>query len=349
MDAQRKRLSVSNVAPRTGPGAGSLEDEAVADAFPGLKDSKVVWISSKTDAEAKKKRSFGEKSEVCAFHNLDEAEKAEIVKTVFWTCRKGLKPESPNQDSFTLLIAVGEFSVYGVFDGHGPFGHDVSHFAHKCLMKAFVNSPDRDTDTEAAFKAAFIETQEQIVQASKDKKLQAESSGTTCTMVYHNLQNNSITTAHVGDSRGALRSDKTPRALTRDHKPNLEDEKQRIERAGGRVIFDGYYNHRVFASDGMYPGLNMSRVFGDIKGHEKAGLTAEPECATISLPSGANTLLVCSDGVWEFLDEPAAFTTLKDDPDAASVTALAESSWNKWMEDSDHEISDDITVIAVKL
>lgn len=37
----------------------------------------------------------------------------------YYCCRKGLKPQSPNQDNFM----VGEFDKYklcGVFDGHGP-------------------------------------------------------------------------------------------------------------------------------------------------------------------------------------------------------------------------------------
>ncbi len=36
--------------------------------------------------------------------------------------------ESPNQDSFSLLRVEGKFDVYGIYDGHGPKGHDVSNF-----------------------------------------------------------------------------------------------------------------------------------------------------------------------------------------------------------------------------
>lgn len=37
-----------------------------------------------------------------------------------------------------------------------------------------------------------------------------------------------------------------------------------IEKAGGRVVFDGYANHRVYAKNARYPGLNMSRCIGDV-------------------------------------------------------------------------------------
>merc|ERR1719387_1006053 len=103
-------------------------------------------------------------------------------------------------------------------------------------------------------------------------------------MAYHDVQKDQLTIAHVGDSRGILRkADGKTDDLTEDHKPNLPKEKERIEKSGGRVVFDGYYNYRVFAKAGMYPGLNMSRAFGDVVAHKEAGLTAEPETKVIKL------------------------------------------------------------------
>lgn len=131
---------------------------------------------------------------------------------------------------------------------------------------------------------------------------------------------------------------------------------------GGRVVFDGYYNYRVFAAKGMYPGLNMSRALGDIVAHKEAGLTAEPETITIKLKEERAkrptplTLFLCSDGVWEFIKseeaishmgQPAGTSIGPDHLDG--VGKLAQKSWDLWMEDSDNEISDDITVIAVLL
>lgn len=54
--------------------------------------------------------------------------------------------------------------------------------------------------------------------------------------------------------------------LTMDHKPDHPAERSRIEQAGGRVVFDGFYNYRVYARSGKYPGLNMSRALGDLAG-----------------------------------------------------------------------------------
>lgn len=59
-------------------------------------------------------------------------------------------------------------------------------------------------------------------------------SGTTCCTLL--LNGTKIYSANTGDSRGII-VDKfgNARALTRDHKPNDEDESKRILAAGGRI------------------------------------------------------------------------------------------------------------------
>ena len=57
--------------------------------------------------------------------------------------------------------------------------------------------------------------------------------------------------------------------LSKDHKPNLPEEKLRIEASGGMV--DSYHGpsgqqlgpHRVWVKGMPYPGLAMSRSIGD--------------------------------------------------------------------------------------
>merc|ERR1719517_328675 len=55
-----------------------------------------------------------------------------------YVCRKGLKPSIPNQDSWIILKALGEFSIYAVCDGHGMHGHTISDYVKENLTKYIV-------------------------------------------------------------------------------------------------------------------------------------------------------------------------------------------------------------------
>ena len=58
-----------------------------------------------------------------------------------------------------------------------------------------------------------------------------------------------------------------------------------IEKAGGRVVFDGYANHRVYAKNARYPGLNMSRCIGTVGGCF-GGWAVPWKMLDLALPSG---------------------------------------------------------------
>ena len=45
------------------------------------------------------------------------------------------------------------------------------------------------------------------------------------------------------------------------------------------MVFDGFYNYRVYAKSGKYPGLNMSRALGDLAGYYDAGISCTPNIA----------------------------------------------------------------------
>lgn len=339
-----------------------IENAGLAAFFKDKK--KVVLIGSITDADLKRRRSFHEKDShmIHSFKSDKEASVWVNEQGIGWSCRKGLKPESPNQDSFSVLLVEGEFALYCVYDGHGPCGHDISHYVRETLVKLFVGSEVRTTNPKLAFERAFVGVQ-QLLEQPDGEALDATMSGTTCTMAYHDFARDRLTIAHVGDSRaviGCKHKDIVSQDLTQDHKPNLPEEKRRIESADppGRVVFDGYYNHRVFAQKGLYPGLNMSRAIGDVIGHKEAGLTAFPDVKEIDLrdfrkggDSGLS-LLLCTDGVWEFISSEEATRLVFEYPPSKAKDAmikLVSLGWERWMQDSDHEISDDITGILVDM
>jgi serine/threonine protein phosphatase PrpC len=276
-----------------------------------------------------------------------------------YTCRKGLKPESPNQDSWFVLKFEGNYAIYGVFDGHGQKGHDVSQFVKENLPKLIVRDARFKTpEMPVMLKDTFKKCQGLISTADRMKKLSAQMSGTTCTVCIHDIAKNKITIAHVADSTAVLGkikdkgNNKATEAvqLTRDHKPNLKDERARIEKNGGRVVFDGYANHRIYAKNARYPGLNMSRCMGDLMGHQDCGITAEPEVMELDITPEDHVLLLCSDGVWEFITPSEAVTIVNDFPATKAMVAaerLAKEAWDRWIKEEGGAVVDDITVVLV--
>lgn len=360
VDMQRRRLSVGAVdVAAVGEGAddagseddrgliGQLGEQQVLD-LAGEVNGRKMSIGSETDGG---KAPFKNKKVVEQGDKFDAA-----AEGLGYTCRKGLKPESPNQDSWTILKLLVR-SIYAVFDGHGQLGHHVSNFVKEALPKLILKD-QRFEDYDAMpemLKSCFKKAQSLVATADRMKKVNSQMSGTTATLCIHE-HGESITLAHVGDSTAVLahsRKDQKPSVLTRDHKPNLMDEKDRIEMAGGRVVFDGYRNHRVYAMHARYPGLNMSRCFGDLMGHTESGLSAEPEIYQKKLDSNDSFLLLCSDGVWEFCSpEEAVELVLQTGGVQQAMRAaegLAKEAWERWIQEEGGAVVDDITVLLVDL
>jgi len=263
-------------------------------------------------------------------------------------CKKGLKPTSPNQDSWCVLIAENDVALYGVFDGHGENGHRASQFVMEMLPKIILMDDRFRTDhLPSVFADAFERMQVLLTKFAARENYSVDLSGSTATIVVHDFVAGRLTTAHVGDSCCSVEG----KMLTRVHKPNDPLEKKRILAAGGRVEFDGCFNYRVFAAKpSVYPGMNMSRAFGDVLGHRDAGIVATPTVFVHKLREQDKTLLVCSDGVWEFLNPTEALDIVRKAggvDDAAE--SLAKKSWDLWMEDQGGHCCDDITAIVVNL
>mmetsp|Transcript_99454 Transcript_99454/g.222949 ORF Transcript_99454/g.222949 Transcript_99454/m.222949 type:complete len:388 (-) Transcript_99454:292-1455(-) len=358
----RRRLSVGNVDANQQESSSdvgeenrglmkSLDEEAILNMITDADNGRKMSIGSTTDAG---KTSFIEKTQ------KQEGDEEIDLTGLGWTCRKGLKPESPNQDSWSLLKVPGDFSIYAVFDGHGQKGHDVSNFVKDNLPKLILKDQRFKSDEMPTMLTdCFKKMQNFISSADRMKKLSAQMSGTTATVVVHNEKKRQLTVSHVADSSAVLgrRNPDTKKMeavqITRDHKPNLKDERARIEKNGGRVVFDGYANHRIYARNARYPGLNMSRCLGDLMGHSDCGIIAEPEVKVLDINDSDRVLLVCSDGVWEFISPQQAVEIVADflpgNQAMQAAETLAKEAWNKWITEEGGAVVDDITVVCVFL
>lgn len=267
-------------------------------------------------------------------------------------CRKGLKPESPNQDDF-FLLRLEDVGVYGVFDGHGPHGHDVSNFVQSTLLENLWASPHLESDSLRAMKEVFSATQRSLEKGKLDVTL----SGCTGTVIFHRLEQRDIVVAHVGDSRAVLATyDEAKKQLksvdlTEDHKPTLPREMKRITAKGGEVKrLEGDIPHRVFVKNKFYPGLAMSRAFGDLVAVQ-AGVICEPDVRRYELHDQDQFIVICSDGVWEFISSQQAVDLVHQCGRGKVQQAaehLARESWNSWITE-EGDVVDDITVEIIWL
>lgn len=358
-------------------------------------------LGSETDKNLQNAGSFSSKSTKLEGANFDNASEC-----IGYACKKGLKPEAPNQDSFLIMKIEGQCALYGVFDGHGRKGHDVSNFVKDNLPKILFSQKEFNEDPAAALEKTFEKMQYLIEKATAMKIIDASRSGTTCSIVLHCIPQCILYVAHVGDSRVVLgrkvRSEVDPETLiweavdlTIDHKPDLPEERARIESNGGVVVFDGGWNYRVFAKNKKdsrgkrYPGLNMSRAMGDLTGFHDAGISAvpdvlkhlltepaapksdptkgpvsppgeveggrerspsKPSVTSVDLNPNDRFLMLCSDGVWEFLKSEDAVnevTKFKAQDAMAAAEHICQLSWRQWISAMDGQVVDDITAVII--
>ncbi|OII75505.1 PP2C like protein phosphatase [Cryptosporidium ubiquitum] len=288
----------------------------------------------------------------------DDSGNSELQRGIGYVCRKGLKPESPNQDDF-FILKTENWGLYGVFDGHGPFGHDVSNFIQKDMPALILKDKQWKTHPQDVLHYAFIKANQRLQEhVLETNQFDCSLSGTTATVILHLPLENRIVTAHVGDSRSVLarwsRSGRVLEAvdLTNDHKPNSESEKRRIIAAGGQVKrIEGDIPYRVFIKGKMYPGLAMSRAIGDTLGYQ-AGIIPEPDINTFQIqPEKDAFILICSDGVWEFISSQEAVDIIAEggSSDAQlSAEKLAREAWRRWIQEEGNVV-DDITVQVIYL
>lgn len=184
-------------------------------------------------------------------------------------------------------------------------------------------------------------------------------SGSTCVSLIYTPTK--VITANVGDSRAivgkcGLNGTWTYLELTRDHKPSDPDESNRIIAKEGRIEpmrdDDGSYigPPRVWLKDKEYPGLAMSRSFGDRVAHS-VGVCPIPEIKEYKFEIEDKFFILASDGLYEFISNQEIVDIVKEfftsDDIVGCCEFLYKMSAERWMKEE--QSIDDITMIVVFL
>ena len=281
-----------------------------------------------------------------------------------------------NQDTFILeknVNGVLNFNIFGVLDGHGDNGHFASQFVSRYVIYRIKNHPSikkLDEPKEIYYKLIangyqiianiYLDADVQI----KKEKFDVTRSGTTIVLVIQLEEH--IICANTGDSRAIAIYDNSYEdklvhskvyPLSYDCKPNLPNEKKRINECGG-VVEKAYYSdeeedddeipYRVWAKGEDYPGLAMSRSIGDMDA-KKVGVIPNPQIIEYTINYFSKYLVMGSDGIWEFISNEEAMKTankyyLRNDPKGL-CHELTDKATKLWEEKD--VVIDDITVLVV--
>jgi serine/threonine protein phosphatase PrpC len=234
----------------------------------------------------------------------------------------GFLPDNPgkvNQDSFIEAVNFArnpDQHFFGVCDGHGFYGREVSSFLKQRLPTLLAQDSALGNNPRKALTNCILRCDSELLECPFDVNF----SGSTLNVVL--IQGKTLWCANVGDSRSIvarqLSEGSKPSAarqvgrhwmciaLSRDHKPDDKDESTRILRAGGRI--EAYQDEegnplgpaRVWLMDQDIPGLAMSRSMGDGVA-ASVGVFSEPEILEFAMTPEDKFLVVGSDGVFEFL------------------------------------------------
>ena len=135
-----------------------------------------------------------------------------------------------------------KISYFSIFDGHS--GKNCSDFLKENLHKYIFTSQFFPSDTIKAIRESFQKAEDTFKSMAYDQKnnVLKDKCG-SCALVMLIL-NNYLYAINLGDSRAIYSYDtgKYLYQITRDHKPNDEIEKKRIEKAGGKVFYANTVN-----------------------------------------------------------------------------------------------------------
>ncbi|KAM6597414.1 hypothetical protein CsatA_007938 [Cannabis sativa] len=210
-------------------------------------------------------------------------------------CKRGRREAMEDRYSVGLnLQGDPKQAFFGVFDGHG--GSKAAAFAADNLEKnvlAELVSKDGDDHIEEAVKHGYLNTDSDF--------LKEDFRGGSC-CVTALIRKGNLVVSNAGDCRAVMSRGGAAEALTSDHRPSREDEKERIENTGGYVdLCRGVW--RIQGS------LAVSRGIGDR--HLKQWVIAEPETRVLQIKPEHEFLILASDGLWDKVSNQEAVDTVR--------------------------------------
>lgn len=187
------------------------------------------------------------------------------------------------EDRYAAVLGIHgdpKQAFFGVFDGHGGAG--AAEFASTNLERnIMIEVSKRSDEIEEAVKEGYLATDSEFLK--KDIR-----GGSCCVTAL--VHKGDLVVSNAGDCRAVMSRGGVAEALTVDHRPSLDEERERIESLGGYVDCC----HGVWRVHGS---LAVSRAIGDR--HLKQWVVAEPATKIFKIRPECEFLILASDGLWD--------------------------------------------------
>jgi len=209
---------------------------------------------------------------------------------------QGVRDE--NEDRHRVILNLNKtnsdynaINYYAVYDGHG--GDFVSNFLYKNMHMYFMNLRVK----YPLNRNYVLDVYNSIQTILREKyKKQSDQCGSTCliALICKHKKDKYLTVLNVGDSRGIL-CDSLNRVipLSKDHKPEDPEEKNRIKKLGGVIEYSAGDDPRI-------EGLSLSRAIGDLDAEKY--VSHLPDLFGYKINKNDKFMVLACDGLWDVLD-----------------------------------------------
>ena len=207
------------------------------------------------------------------------------------------------------LAPDGTTALLGIFDGHG--GKDVANYVSESILQLLLENENYQSGAiEEALAEVYLEIDRRLYTPDGLIRVKALSGNpepievvmnSGCTAVTALIQKDWLYVANAGDSRCVVAKGGIACPMSVDHKPDLPEELNRIERARGCV------------EEGRVMGnLNLSRSLGDLRYKQNMELdpkeqmiTGLPDVRKMQIAEDVDFIVLACDGVWDIFSSEA--------------------------------------------
>jgi len=256
------------------------------------------------------------------------------------------------EDTHVVVQLPNGAACFAVFDGHG--GPGVAKRVAEMFPEKICAAIPFDGDVVAGLHSCFgmidMELRAEGASLGTDAENAYDTVGTTALVVI--VHNSTVTCAHLGDSIAIYADNGAAMRLNGpDHKPDLPQERARIEAQGGVVdVVNGSY--RI---DG---GLNVSRAFGDFRDKDpsqpmdQTKIIPVPDILVTEISATTEYVMLACDGIFEMLDIPTLDAIIRPSLGGSLTTVveqLLDTACTSDPEASAMKGTDNETVILIRM